>query len=423
MIGKFMRPVRIFVWMTVWLALLAGACLSGFPRLEIIYPPSGRFECNSDKIPIIGKAACTNCSLFIGDYTIPMAADGSFQRDVPLKQGKNTIEIFLRDPSGNDYSKTLEITRNMPVPGGAVLDSPSAGALAPAAPPEVFASREKTRFNALYPAGNANLSVKRKPETAKTAVKKAVSVAMAVRSKEVGFFLNGKQAVSGSNDYVVKSNRIFMPADSVFWPEAGALKAGDTLIFNNGELLKQVVVSPNMPKAAGFRSKGKLYMPVRYVFESAGRQVNWTPGRVDIDNQYRPCPVDLGDMAKGGEDQIKGIIYKKILYVRAQDLIKLGIKVEKKSSGGLKLTSRSNKWVVIAKNANARQNKAPILELRNSKGKSPPAKIPAPGPIIADSRYSVPLRKVSSELGFDIKWEVSEKRASISPEVVASGRF
>ncbi|MFA6450198.1 MAG: hypothetical protein WCX65_12055 [bacterium] len=421
-----MRTVRIFIWTTVWLVSLAGAGLCGFPRLEIIYPPSDRFECSVKNIPLMGRAECPNCALLIGDHAVPILSDGAFQWDMPLKPGKNVVEIYLREAGGNEFRKTLEITRNAPVPGGAALETPAAAA--PAATPDVFSDSQSPA-----PAANSGIvahlpsndlpgrKIITKAPQAPIHGTGAIEPAGNATETPIKFFLNGKPSSDGAGAYILKSDRVFLPVESPLWTEAGAVTDGrQTLIFNDSAILKQITVTSGTPMPeASFRANGKLYMPVRYVFERAGRQVSWSAGRVDIDMLYRPCPVDSGGAAKISD--IQGIIFKDTLYVKAGSLSKLGIKAQPNGSGGINITGRGGAQIVIAENTRLQKNKMRVFELRN--GKSPPGMFSPPGRDITDGEYIVPLRKVASEYGLDVKWDSAGNKVVVAPTVVANSRF
>jgi len=435
-----MKAFRYFISATIWLVTLAAIGLSGIPRLEIMYPPSDRFETVSDKIPVIGRADCSDCVLFVGDYTTMIAPDGTFNYEMALKPGLNTIKVYLSNKAGNEFIRTLEITRNeVPIPGVAPLGvPPSATPAAPPAPPAAFADLQPAASPKVENPMISDAMLKEKHKAAaddkaiESIQKIAVSAAPPAREIEknkigmnanekaanyntIQFYLDGQPAEkSASLNYIIKKGHIFLTNKSPLWVSAGAgIGLGETIVFNDGKLLKQVVVSRETPLA--FVEKGSIYLPVRSIFESAGRQVEWTKGRVYIDNLYHSCPITVGGGAGSG---FTGIIYKGTIFARARDLSKIGIKLEQES-GGIKLTGRGKRWIIVAKTS-SRQRSRILIESGGIKVKSRHDQIQGPGGIIVDNEYSIPLRKASIELGFDTKWESAKKTAAISPEAIAS---
>lgn len=433
-----MRTVRLIVWTTIWIATLACGVIYCFPRFELIYPPSTNFECNTETIPVMGRVKCPDCILLIGNHTVKTEEDGYFREEVPLRTGENKIDIYLRDVPGNEILKTLMVTRNATVLGGNALGAPlPSGSVVPDAPPEAFAVKQPVTAVKVTP---APVSAKKQMERAKVILpEKSVSEsaspnpansAKAGRNKSetglkapavvtlrpVEFYLNGKQAKKPAADYLFKDNRVYLRTDSALWKQASATQVtSESVVFYNVAPLKQVAVS--LAASGAVVSDGSDYVPVREVFEKAGRVVNWVPGKVYIDAEYKPCPIEVGGSAK---ESIAGVIYKGAIFVQAGSLSKLGIKAEQ-GKGGVSLLSRGTGKLTVTRITHGSRGRETIIEIRNKGGKSPPNRLQGPASDMVDESYQIPLRKVASELGVEVKWDESEGRVSVLPISVARG--
>jgi hypothetical protein len=159
-----------------------------------------------------------------------------------------------------------------------------------------------------------------------------------------------------------------------------------------------------------------LYLPVRPIFEQAGRNVYWGRGRLYITREYRPCPINTS--GEQNEGKLTGIIYHDSIFVTVAGLAELGIKVEKKF-GGVRLVNHGGKWLTIE---TGRGRGDDILIELAAGDKSPPRRMAAPASGLADGEYVIPLRKVLTEFGYIVLWNSAEKTASVAP-VAVSGRF
>jgi hypothetical protein len=473
-----MRPIRVFVWTTVFIIAAVGIGLGDFPRLEVIYPPASRFECSSDKIPVLGRVQCDACTLLVGNRSTVIAPDGSFKSEVGLKPGENKIDVYLRDAEGNKYLQKLLITRNIPTPGAGELKSSSAVSVVPETSPAIFASPkpmlntapefhkakkpiEKAKIShspvsqpASAPKSVSNTAtelrkskkpiekaeISHAPVSQPAAVPKPVSntatelrkpkkpiekaeishapVSQPAPAREpklnlaVKFYLDGKPATTAV-DYILRKGHIFVPSVSPFWQEAGAevSKDGNAVVFQRESPAGQAIVGAPAPLSEG----GRLYLPLRSIFEQSGGNVTWGgTGRVYIARKYRPCTIDVAGGRNGGK--LTGVIYRNVLFVRAASLAELGIKAEEKT-GGVWLAYQGDKWVTIEPARG--QSGGIIFELAES-GTSLPRRVAVPAADVADSEYIVPLRKVLAEFGFSVEWNGDRKTASVSPEVVAA---
>ncbi len=412
------RPVRVFVWTTIFVIASVGTGLGVFPRLEIVYPPASRFECSSEKIPILGRAQCTDCSLLVGNHAVGIEKDGFFSTDVELLPGENKVDVYLRDAGGNEYLQTLLVTRNVPAPGVTELESTANAPVAPETPPAAFAtpipaSRKWTEFAPDYrQARQRHSNSVGKPNVSKPRNIKRTPAAVADKPA-VEFYFDGKQAAAPGR-FLLKQNHIYLPADSSIWTEGGAsVGGGGTVIFGSEGPIKPQTIEAGGLENTLIKEDGRVFLPVRAIFERGGRSVQWEAGRVYIAKQYRPCPIDLPGKPSG--EKLVGIVYRDMLFVRTSSLSEIGIKVEEKA-GRTRLTGRDGKWMSLGTGRSSGGD----LMVELASGKSPPKRITAPAADVADSDYIVPFRRVLTEFGFTVEWNGDRKAVSVAPATVAA---
>lgn len=442
------RTVRVFIATTILLLGIACLGLGRYPEIEILYPPTDRFECASGHIPITGRVQCTGCELSAGKDLIEIAQDGSFTYDARLKPGGNLIELKLRERNGLEITRTLDIrnggTGNVPfgpgdelVPVLPPIHSPEEAAFPgnapsgktgkmekkPAAAPEkpYAPPQEPAPPAAAGQTASGNMIENNAPAPEKTAAEPGKSnrhadiSAPARGLSAITIFLDGKP-LGTESDYLNEKDRIYIPMVSAVWAKANAAAApGGYISFSYGNPFKPILVSYGAgaaPGAAAIEAGGAQYLPIRSVFERAGWSVHWEPGRVYLDFQNRTVPITV---AGGGS--IEGIIHRNVLFIRAEDLAKLGLAAEAVGSDGVRLAGGGRSVSVTRLTYRGCDM---IVELAS--GSSPPARFAAPGREMTDREYLIPLRAVLSEMGIDVKWDKSAKTASISTETTVSRR-
>lgn len=440
------RTVRVFIATTILLLGIACLGLGQYPEIEILYPPTDRFECESGHIPITGRVQCTGCELSAGKDLIEIAQDGSFTYGARLKPSGNLIELKLRERNGLEITRTLDI-RNT-ASAGNVLFGPG-GELVPALPP--IHSPEEAAFPGNAPSEKKEKKPAADPEkpyappqepappaaagqtasgnmienNASAPEKTAAEPEKSNRHADISaparglsaitIFLNGKP-LGTESDYLNEKDRIYIPMVSAVWAKANAAAApGGYISFSYGNPFKPILVSYGAgaaPGAAAIEDGGAQYLPIRSVFERAGWNVHWEPGRVYLDFQNRPVPITVA-----GGVNIEGIIHRNVLFIRAEDLAKLGLAAEAVRSDGVRLAGGGRSVSVTRL---AYRGCDMIVELAS--GSSPPARFAAPGREMTDREYLIPLRAVLSEMGINVKWDKSAKTASISTETTVSRR-
>jgi len=79
------------------------------PSISMINPPEDKITVDSTDFDIVGKSE-KDVSVTVNGRLALVDDDGVFKLRVQLNAGKNSLEIVLRNPAGNETKKTVEIT-------------------------------------------------------------------------------------------------------------------------------------------------------------------------------------------------------------------------------------------------------------------------------------------------------------------------
>jgi len=79
------------------------------PSLSMISPSEDKVSVDSTDFDVVGKSD-KGVSVTINGKLAVVDDDGKFKLKVQLNAGKNSLEIVIRSPAGNETKKTIEIT-------------------------------------------------------------------------------------------------------------------------------------------------------------------------------------------------------------------------------------------------------------------------------------------------------------------------
>ncbi|KKP70243.1 hypothetical protein A2X44_00865 [candidate division CPR3 bacterium GWF2_35_18] len=78
--------------------------------LEVNSPTDGqKFGQDSQKIKVIGKTDL-DAKPYVNDHIVILKPDGTFEYQITLNEGENTIKVKALDPAGNETVKEIKVT-------------------------------------------------------------------------------------------------------------------------------------------------------------------------------------------------------------------------------------------------------------------------------------------------------------------------
>ena len=78
--------------------------------LEITTPSEGqKFGSENQKIKVVGKTDA-DAKVYVNDHVVILQSDGTFEYQITLKEGENTIKVKAVDPAGNEMVKEIKVT-------------------------------------------------------------------------------------------------------------------------------------------------------------------------------------------------------------------------------------------------------------------------------------------------------------------------
>jgi photosystem II stability/assembly factor-like uncharacterized protein len=219
----------------------------------------------------------------IGSKVITLNQEGFFLEKLPVQVGENTISIQAIDGSGNMIEKKITGTVRKPdlVPPTLVILEPANG----------FTTEENTipiRGRSVDDNSGIESTIVTLEYLGKVMYEKNIkldkdgffSETLSLMEGENLFTIIAKDKRNNQTKVIIKGTRIPKSAEILIILQIGSKKAS----INGEEKLLQ---------AAPEIKKGKTYVPVRFMAETFGANVNWVPSRKEIQITYQDIYITL----------------------------------------------------------------------------------------------------------------------------------
>jgi len=393
--GDDLRNLKYFTLTIILIVLSTTIGLGYFPEIELIYPPDEHFICESGFLPLTGRTSCKDCILTINNENVEITRLGSFQKNLQLTPGTNRVELILKDSTGNEIIKNIEITNTLSA-GEFSINNPR-GETEPkkTISQKYAANKTKNEHN------KVTITPKKKVDFEKAGSR--------VHKKDIGFFIEGKKIESKRGFSAInKKNHIMIPLESKIWADTGATfgPGGKSITFLRNAPFKQRTVSfSDLTNPVPVIAEEKIYLPVRSIFENAGWLVHWQNGNIYLSQLGNLRPIQITGMQ---DIKLETLLYNGVTFLRVEDLLNIkDLNIEAIGSSGVRITGNNGGSIDITRIGNINNSLEMIVKI--SGDRAPPGNYTAPGKQITENEYLIPVRPVLEQFGFDVRWD-SETR-------------